>query len=439
MPRLQQITEALQRTLTLWQRSKFARNVTSTFTVQILSLLLATLNAAVIARLLGPSGKGILALTVLVPNVFALFLSGGISVANVYYLGQRRFDLATLSANAVAFTMMGTGLGIVVAAGLYASGLMAKLLPGIPLGLVALGMLGLPFSLLNNYFISLLQGLQLISKINMVSLLQRASTVALSLIMVAGLHWGLIGAVLAVLASSVVAVAVLGGMLHQRGARFWPRWNGLVVKTTLKFGLRGYVANVLQFFNYRLDLFLVNYFLGPSGTGIYTVAVAMAEMLWYLPNAVGFVIFPKAANSSTETMNRFTPRVFRITLTLTAAGAVVLALIGKPFIAIVYSPAFLSAYVPMLALLPGVVLLGGGKVLTNEIAGRGYPQYNSIASGASLVVTIGLDLLLIPRLGVVGASIASSLAYTATFTLALFFYRTVSNRPRTGRATPVQS
>ncbi len=427
---IERLAGAWQRARNLWRSSKFTRNVTSTFGTQLLALLLATLNAAVIARILGPSGKGILALTVLVPNVFALFLSGGISVANVYYTGQKRFDLPTLSANATAFTVMATALGAVIAALLYASGLMAKLLPGVPLNLLALSMLGLPFSLLNNYFVSLLQGRQLITRINLVSLLQRASTVALSLLLVAVLGWGLTGAVLAVLASSVVSVAVLGAMLRRLGARFWPRWNRLVIKTTLKFGLRGYVANVLQFFNYRLDLFLVNYFLGPSSTGIYTVAVAMAEMLWYLPNAVGFVIFPKAANTSAEAMNRFTPRVFRLTLAVTAAGALALAIIGKPFIEIVYSPAFASAYGPMLALLPGVVLLGGGKVLTNEIAGRGFPQYNSIASGASLVLTVGLDLLLIPRLGVLGAAIASSIAYVAIFILALVFYRSVVNRQR---------
>lgn len=427
---IERLAGAWQRARNLWRSSKFTRNVTSTFGTQLLALLLATLNAAVIARILGPSGKGILALTVLVPNVFALFLSGGISVANVYYTGQKRFDLPTLSANATAFTVMATALGVVIAALLYASGLMAKLLPGVPLNLLALSMLGLPFSLLNNYFVSLLQGRQLITRINLVSLLQRASTVALSLLLVAVLGWGLTGAVLAVLASSVVSVAVLGAMLRRLGARFWPRWNRLVIKTTLKFGLRGYVANVLQFFNYRLDLFLVNYFLGPSSTGIYTVAVAMAEMLWYLPNAVGFVIFPKAANTAAEAMNRFTPRVFRLTLAVTAAGAVALAIIGMPFIEIVYSPAFASAYGPMLALLPGVVLLGGGKVLTNEIAGRGFPQYNSIASGVSLVLTVGLDLLLIPRLGVLGAAIASSIAYVAIFMLALVFYRSVVNRQR---------
>lgn len=420
------------------QRSTFTRNVTSTFTVQIISLFIATANAAVIARQLGPSGKGVLALTILVPNVLALFLSGGIGVANVYYAGQRRLDVATLTANSMAFTLMATLLGIVVIAVIYLSGLLQKILPGVPPGLLAISLLGLPFNLLNGYFANLLQGLQQIARINMVNLFQRACTFGLTVLFVLVLHWSLVGAVVAVLLSLISSTTIFAALLKRRGASFRPRWSRPVMRTTLHFGLRGYVANVLQFFNYRLDMFLVNYFLSPSGTGIYSVSVSMAEMLWYLPNAVGFVIFPKAANTSVEVMNRFTPRVFRATLSLTALGAVALAIIGKPFITIVYSPAFASAYVPMLALLPGVVLLGGAKVLTNEIAGRGFPQYNSISSGVSLVLTVILDLLLIPRLGVLGASIASTIAYIAIFFLALSFYRTVVNRSRTG-AQPVLS
>lgn len=422
------IRSGFSRSKSLMQRSAFARNVTSTFTVQILSLLIATANAAVIARILGPSGKGVLALTILVPNILALFLSGGIGVSNVYFSGKRRFDVPTLTGNAVAFALTATLLGVVVSAVMFASSLLPRMLPGIPPGLLALSMLGLPLTLLNGYFSTILQGLQQISKINLVSLTQRATNLSFTVLFVLVLRWSLVGAVLSVLMSLVISMIILAMLLRRHNATFWPRWNRSVMDTTLRFGLRGYLGNVLQFFNYRLDLFLVNYFLGVGGAGIYTVSVAMGEMLWYLPNAVGFVIFPKAANTSAEQMNRFTPRVFRATLMLTAFGAVILAIIGKPFITIVYSPAFASAFVPMLALLPGIVLLGGGKVLTNEIAGRGYPQYNSIASGASLVLTVILDLLLIPRLGVLGASISSTLAYTMIFVLAIYFYLTVRKR-----------
>jgi O-antigen/teichoic acid export membrane protein len=232
---------------------------------------------------------------------------------------------------------------------------------------------------------------------------------------------------------NVIVSAVL---VLREGGTLLPAWSRPVMRSTLAFGLRGYVGNVMQFFNYRLDMLLVNGFIGAAGVGIYGTSVRLAELLWNLPNAVGFVIFPKAASTSAKQMNRFTPRVFRITMMLTTIGAVGLALVGQYLIVLVYGPEFASAYVPMLALLPGVVLLGGAKVLTNEIAGRGFPHYNSITAAISLVLTIVLDLLLIPPYGVLGASIASSISYAVIFVAALIFYRIVSRR--TARASARQ-
>jgi O-antigen/teichoic acid export membrane protein len=92
----------------------------------------------------------------------------------------------------------------------------------------------------------------------------------------------------------------------------------------------------------------------------------------------------------------------------------------------VFSSAFIGAYVPMLALLPGVVLLGGAKVLTNEIAGRGYPQYNSLNAGLALVLTVVFNLWLIPSHGPLGAALASSIAYATIFLTSIAFYIRVS-------------
>jgi len=160
---------------------------------------------------------------------------------------------------------------------------------------------------------------------------------------------------------------------------------------------------------------LINCYLGSSDVGIYSVSVSIAELLWYLPNSVGFIIFPKAAASGKMEMRYFTKRVFSITLLLTFIGAIGLALIGKYLIIFVYSISFVSAYTPLLILLPGVVLLGGAKVLSNEMAGRGYPQLNSYVSGLSFIITIVLDLLLVPPMGIIGAAYASTFSYGFSF------------------------
>jgi O-antigen/teichoic acid export membrane protein len=82
----------------------------------------------------------------------------------------------------------------------------------------------------------------------------------------------------------------------------------------------------------------------------------------------------------------------------------------------------------MLVLLPGVILLGGAKVLTNEIAGWGYPHYNSFNAGVALILTVILDLILIPRFGILGAALASSISYTGIFFAAVGFYLIASRR-----------
>ncbi len=122
---------------------------------------------------------------------------------------------------------------------------------------------------------------------------------------------------------------------------------------------------------------------------------------------------------------------------LTALGAALLAGGGRQMIGAIYSTAFLPAYPALLVLLPGTVLLGGAKVLTHEIAGRGYPQYNAANAGLALGVTLVLDLLLIPRHGLLGAAVATSVAYAVICAIAVYCYRIVTRRPARLRVDPV--
>lgn len=404
----------------------FTRQVGITLITKVVNLSLSLAVAAIIARWLGPEGKGILALALLVPGMLGLFLSGGINVANVYFAGSKRLDVPALSSNSVGFTILMTILGFAVVLGLTSIGWLETIVPGVPTWIVLLAMLGFPTNLLNGLFSTILQGLQQIETVNWLNLIQRIITLFLTTLFVIVWKLSLPGALVAALASWALSLIISCIVLRRHGGVLTPRWSYSVLRSTLSFGLRGHIGNVLQFFNYRLDMFIVNFFLGPAGVGIYSVSVRLAELLWYLPNAVGFVIFPKAAASKPEEMNVFTPRVFRITLGLTVLGALILAFLGRPIINFVFSSAFLAAYMPFLVLLPGVVLLGGSKVLTNEIAGRGHPHYNSLNAALALVVTVVLDLVLIPRYGVLGAALASSIAYTMILFTSIGFYLTVS-------------
>ena len=409
--------------------SLFARQVGTTVLSRVLTLMFGLFTAAITARWLGPEGKGQFALALLIPNMLSLLLSFGISTANIYFTGSRRLSISALTANSVMFSLLGTFLGGLFVLLLVSCRLLPVIVAGVPVSFVLLGMLALPLGLLASNFSSVLLGLRRVTTLSVLSVLQAALAVPLLLLFVAWMNLGVAGAMLTALAASAFTLAGTALCLRREGVAFWPRWDNRVIRPTLAYGMQSYVGNLMQFFNYRLDALVVNAFVGPIGVGIYGAAVTLAELLWQLPNSVSFVILPKAASTDHEAMNRFTPRVFWVVLLTSVIGGIVLAFSGKLLIHMLLSDAFLDAYLPLLVLLPGVVLLGAGKVLANDIAGRGYPQYNSKAAGLALVITVGLDFLLIPKWGIVGAALASTVAYSVSFTLIVVFYVVVSRRP----------
>jgi O-antigen/teichoic acid export membrane protein len=97
-------------------------------------------------------------------------------------------------------------------------------------------------------------------------------------------------------------------------------------------------------------------------------------------------------------------------------------LVGRPFIALLYGADFLPSFVPFLWLLPGICLFPIFKLLTVDLAARGYPGYGTVASAAALAANIGGNVLLIPRMGMAGAALATTISYSCMSLLCLVFF-----------------
>lgn len=410
-------------------KTVFAQQVAVTFLSQGLTLIFSMAMAAITARWLGPVGKGEVVLTLMIPGVLQLVLGMGINVANVYYVGCRRIAVPKLTANGLVFALMGTVIGYLIVLSLIATQYLSVIVPGVRLHLLFIGLLALPIGLINANLSSLLLGLRHITSLSLIQATQASLTPILGILLIVWLQLGVLGAILATLGSNLAALLATIMLLRFKLGREWCKWDRQMVKPIMHYGLRAYVGNLLQFFNYRLDTFIVNAFVGPAALGIYTSSVTLAELLWQLPNSVALVFLPKAAATNSESMNKLTPKLVGIVLGMSILAALGLAIFGKIIIRILLSEAFADAYYPLLVLLPGVVFLGAAKIISSDIAGRGYPQYNSSISAASLVLTVLLDLILIPRIGIMGAALASSASYTLTFLLSIGLYLKVRQMP----------
>ena len=171
-------------------------------------------------------------------------------------------------------------------------------------------------------------------------------------------------------------------------------------------------------------MFVVGFFAGTASVSRYTLAVSLGQLLWLMSNSVATVLLPKIAASTDDGVGiRHTARVTRLSLWATAVCAAALALLATQAIRCFYGEAFRPSVMALLWLLPGIVLFSIANVLAAYIAGIGKPRLNLLVSGVSLIVTITLDLLLIPRLNIVGAAIASTVSYSLSALLIIFFRR----------------
>jgi O-antigen/teichoic acid export membrane protein len=186
---------------------------------------------------------------------------------------------------------------------------------------------------------------------------------------------------------------------------------------------------ILQALNHRLDVFLVGYFVGTAGVGYYLVGVNLAELAWWIPLALGTVLFPKVSAMDAEDNFTTSARACRRALAVTAVATLGLLIVVTPLIPVVYGSDFAPSATVFMILLPSGMLFTIHKVLTSSLAANGNPQASLYAGLISLPVTVGLNLLLVPAWGIKGAAVASDIAYAINSTAVLAMFLRASRLP----------
>ena len=404
----------------------FVKHTASTLLARVLILGLTFLIGVVTARALGPKGLGAFALAVLVPSLVSLFLQFGVGVANVYFIGRNRYPADVLLGNALSLSLL-TSLVFLPLYWAAIPLIRRTFIREVDAPSLALVGLAIPLALVGGHLSYIFLGLQRIYEFNWLKLTRNGSTLLLLLILVVAFGTGVRGAIVATLLAWAIMVAV-GFLLLREAAPIRLSWDWPSLWACLKLGVQGYFANMIQFFNYRLDVLILGYFLGVAEVGIYATAVGVVEVLWYLPEAVATVLFPRTASADPAEARLFTPRVSRNVFALTLLASLVVAAFSHPLVIVFFSARYESSISPLRLLLPGVVVLSVGKVLAGDLAGRGLLMYNTWASLIAMVATVAFDLALIPRWGVDGAAIASTISYALmTVVLLAFYTRTSAN------------
>lgn len=417
---------------------KFAQETAITWTTEALCLFIGIGSSIVLARVLGPEGKGIYALATLLPSLIVTFGNLGIGSGTVYYVARGDFRWQTILGNNVLLSLGTSVIGIL--AGLVIVFFFREgIFPGVAVGYLVLAMAFVPAEMFFSHMRYVLLGAQRIKEFNYIQIAQSAFFLGFLAIALLGLRAGVTGAIVAGLITWLIIDIIIFRLAKTVSAGIDMKPDTAYIKRVVTYGIQAHLSNILGFLNYRVDMFLVNAFLGPAAVGLYTVGVGLVEKLWMLSFAASTVLFPRVAAETEEKKRKeFTPLVARTVLWSTAVGALILALVSRWVVVLLYSEAFLPAASALQALLMGIIALSAGRVLANDIAGRGLPRLNIYTGAVAVLTNVAMNILWIPKLGIVGAAWASTVSYTVLFLGSLFFYCRLSGNRWTVVVLPQQ-
>ena len=406
-------------------RSLRGPTITGNLTARVGALAALAASSLVVARTGGPAAVGTLAMLRVLTWFTGLLLSFGLYGAAPYFLsgpsrGEPRYR-STLVGMAVAAGVVGAVLWAA------ASPLVGpRFLPELsPLLMLAAG-ISVPTQSLETTAKACSQGFDDLTGSNRIIVLEELLFVPFYGLLVAAGASPYV-AMIAALPLGDVCTATSGWVrLWRRGYfRGAGRPSLKLARGVAAYGTRAELNSVTLLLNGRLDFIIVTALVGPAALGIYAVASRTAELLRLPSLAINYVLFPAYARLGGRSAEVQARAAIRRTWWVPAVVAVPVAVAAPVLLPLVYGPAFRAAVVPTWILLGG---LAGGSVygvLSAFLSGTGRPGLTSIAQAAGLVVTVALDLTLIPHYGIVGAATASAFAYLTTTCVLMACFRLI--------------
>ena len=407
------VSAALARLWRVAAGTELRRNVLETYGTRVLVVAVSFATAVVIARKLGPTGRGFYAVASTVGAIGVLFSNLGLHASNTYYVAKDQSLLSALIGNTLAVigvACIATALGGIAfvfwpALSPVQGTLLPLALASIPVGLAYLLTQGL------------LLGVNEVRAYNKIEF--GGKLIALVLICIfAVIHQSNVELFFGVTLSSVM-LSFLWALLRLRRVSSEPPMLSLAVfRQSIGIGVNAYLIAFFGFLVLRIDLLMVKYMLGATEAGYYSISQVLAENTMMFPVVVGLLLFPKlSAIKEREEKLRVAAEGVRVTAALMLPPVAIAALAAAPIISTAFGQNFLPAVSPFVWLMPGTYFLGIETVMVQLLNSEGFPRIIVIAWVADMMINVALNFWAIPRYGITGASVVSSVCYFLMFVI----------------------
>ncbi|HVN86602.1 MAG TPA: oligosaccharide flippase family protein [Candidatus Binatia bacterium] len=404
-------------------------NAAYTLVAQVGSTILGLSTSIITARVLGPSARGIFTLVTTLPHTLSAMVKLGLAQGAVYAIRKNKVAPSKVASH-LAITAVGLSGPVVLGAIFFREQMASGFMKGAEPIYLILGLPLVPLLLIESYFYAVLQGLEYFRLANhrvIVSSLLAPSTMFIALVLCGG---GLRAAILTNLALVVAMDVWLIATVFSLAPFRW-QWDWRFAEQMLKFGVKSHLQILAQHLHMRIDVYIIAAFLTPADVAFYAIATRLAELVFNVPESLGMVVYPRQAGSSKQRVEDLTATACRHTIFVTSVAAVGLVTIGPWLIRLWYGAAYAPVAAPLPYLVVGVIMMSVFFMFTRNFTSQNRQEVNLLSSVVALGGNFGLNIVLVPRMGIAGAGLSSAISYSlGAAILASIYFRESGKRVR---------
>ncbi|WP_390192400.1 flippase [Halalkalicoccus salilacus] len=384
-------------------------------------MAVGSLLTVILARLLNPTGYGLLFLAITIFNIASIFSRFGVAKSSARYIAEYKEKNSDQIPHIIHYSLSLNILTSLIIGGIFLVGdtSIATLLDEPKLADLLL--LGPPFIILYtlmDYSRTIFQGFEDIHSAALIRILERVIKFGAIVILVAfgyGATGAIVGYIIGYFCSSAFGLGYLYYTYYRKYSRSTTMEKGLQ-RRIAEYSFPVTLTNSADKVEKQMDVLIVGFLLDPAAVGFYVLGKQLMQFISVPVSALGFVISPTLGNKKANDDLSGGSSIYRISLSnsllIYVPAAAGLFLLAEPGVLIVFGDEYLGA-VPILQVFSVYIILRSiTHISSNGLDYLGRAKTRAITKSITAVLNMLLTVILVIEFGVIGAAIATVLTFS---------------------------
>ena len=369
------------------------------------------LTGALVARAIGPEGKGVLFLLTGLAGSIASFANIGTAYGAVYLYKKGRYTLGQITASSILL-VAGPAILILTIFTIFSDAFIHFFIGSVDTKIFKSNWIWIPLSGILPTLLFKVANVLLIRDDEMQLYgFKTVGPVLINILLVWLLtlifSWGVVGILWSNLISSIVGIIIPVYWLNKKGVFRSLSFSLNTTRDMLRVGLQQYRITLIAMVSKRFDAFIIAGLLSVQDAGYFAIAFGILNIFMSVPRAT---MWPLVSSLSSKDEDRHTEfiRASRILFNLALVLTILFVPFVPSFIKLVYGESYLPSIGAVWLILPGVIatpLIISANAYFTSI---GKPGRTFIPAIISTFLQIVVSLTLVPHIGMMGSAIGIS-------------------------------